>query len=132
MNMNRFYIKKRGKMNNQIIIKLILPIALLASGCAVEPQKVVPEPYLLGQVSFHKVCANCHGADAIGSNKAPRLIHSRYSEENFSNKKVAKTIMNGSSSGAMPSQKNKVTKEDIKQIIKYLRYSQKDITPENS
>jgi mono/diheme cytochrome c family protein len=130
--MNRFYIKKRGKMNNQIIIKLILPIALLASGCAVEPQKVVPEPYLLGQVSFHKVCANCHGADAIGSNKAPRLIHSRYSEENFSNKKVAKTIMNGSSSGAMPSQKNKVTKEDIKQIIKYLRYSQKDITPENS
>jgi mono/diheme cytochrome c family protein len=130
--MNRFYIKKRGKMNNQIIIKLILPIALLASGCAVEPQKVVPEPYLLGQVSFHKVCANCHGADAIGSNKAPRLIHSRYSEENFSNKKVAKTIMNGSSSGAMPSQKNKVAQEDIKQIIKYLRYSQKDITPENS
>ena len=123
---------KRGKMNKQIIIKLILPIALLASGCAVEPQKVVPKPYLLGQVSFHKVCANCHGADAMGTNKAPRLIHSRYSEENFSNKKVAKTIMNGSSSGAMPAQKNKVTQEDIKQIIKYLRYSQKDITPENS
>ena len=119
-------------MNKNLILKLILPIAVLASGCAVEPQKVVPEPYLLGQVSFHKVCANCHGADAIGSNKAPRLIHSRYSEENFSNKKVAKTIMNGSSSGAMPAQKNKVTKEDIKQIIKYLRYSQKDITPENS
>ena len=123
---------KRGKMNKQIIIKLILPIALLASGCAVEPQKVVPKPYLLGQVSFHKVCANCHGADAMGTNKAPRLIHSRYSEENFSNKKVAKTIMNGSSSGAMPAQKNKVTQEDIKQIIKYLRYSQKDITPEIS
>jgi hypothetical protein len=40
--------------------------------------------------------------------------------------------MNGSSSGAMPAQKNKVTQEDIKQIIKYLRYAQKDITPENS
>jgi hypothetical protein len=27
----------------------------------------------------------------------------------------------------MPAQKRKVTEEDIKQIIKYLRYSQKDI-----
>jgi mono/diheme cytochrome c family protein len=119
-------------MNKKVIIKLLLPIAVLASGCAIEPQKVVPEPYILGQASFHKVCANCHGADAMGTNKAPRLIHSRYSEANFSNKKIAKTIMNGSSSGAMPSQKNKVKQEDIKQIIKYLRYSQKDITPENS
>ena len=123
---------KRGKMNKQLILKLILPIAVLASGCAVEPKKVVPEPYVLGQASFHKVCGNCHGADAMGTNKAPGLIHSKYSEENFSNKRVAKTIMNGSSSGAMPAQKNKVTQEDIKQIIKYLRYSQKDITPENS
>ena len=119
-------------MNKKLIIKLILSIAVLASGCAIEPQKVVPEPYILGQASFHKVCANCHGADAMGTNKAPRLIHSRYSEANFSNKKIAKTIMNGSSSGAMPAQKNKVNQEDIKQIIKYLRYSQKDITPENS
>ena len=122
----------RKKMNKKLIIKLILPIAILASGCGIEPQKVVPEPYILGQASFHKVCANCHGADAMGTNKAPSLIHSRYSEANFSNKKVAKTIMNGSSSGAMPAQKNKVTQEDIKQIIKYLRYAQKDITPENS
>ena len=122
----------RKKMNKKLIIKLILPIAILASGCGIEPQKVVPEPYILGQASFHKVCANCHGPDAMGTNKAPSLIHSRYSEANFSNKKVAKTIMNGSSSGAMPAQKNKVTQEDIKQIIKYLRYAQKDITPENS
>jgi hypothetical protein len=35
--------------------------------------------------------------------------------------------MNGSSSGAMPAQQTKVTQEDIQQIIKYLRYSQKDI-----
>ena len=131
--MASLYIKiDGGKMNKKLIIKLILPIAVLASGCAIEPQKVVPEPYILGQASFHKVCANCHGADAMGTNKAPSLIHSRYSEANFSNKKVAKTIMNGSSSGAMPAQKNKVNQEDIKQIIKYLRYSQKDITPENS
>ena len=72
-------------MNKKLIIKLILPIAILASGCAIEPQKVVPEPYILGQASFHKVCANCHGADGMGTNKAPGLIHSKYSDiVNFS------------------------------------------------
>jgi hypothetical protein len=40
--------------------------------------------------------------------------------------------MNGSQSGAMPAQKRKVTEEDIKQIIKYLRYSQKDIESSNT
>ena len=44
---------------------------------------------------------------------------------------MAKTIMNGSSSGAMPAQKSKVTQEDIKQIIKYVRYSQKDLSTTN-
>jgi len=115
-------------MNKRSHIKLILSIALLASGCAIEPQKVVPEPYTLGQSVYHNVCANCHGADAMGTNKAPSLIHAKYSKENFSNKKIAKTIINGSSSGAMPAQKTKVTQEDINQIIKYLRYSQKNIT----
>jgi mono/diheme cytochrome c family protein len=118
-------------MNKRSLIKLILTAAVLVSGCAVEPQKVVPKPYMLGQSAFHNVCANCHGADAMGTNKAPGLIHARYSKENFSNKKIAKTIMNGSSSGAMPAQKTKVTQEDINQIIKYLRYSQKDIKKAN-
>jgi cytochrome c5 len=111
-------------MKNKMILKLIIPLTLIASGCAIEPKKVVPEPYLLGQTVFHNVCANCHGADAMGTSKAPGLIHKRYGKESFSNQKIAKTIMNGSSSGAMPAQKTKVTQEDIKQIIKYLRYSQ--------
>tara|TARA_B100000470_G_C19726820_1_gene362661 strand:- start:524 stop:919 length:396 start_codon:yes stop_codon:yes gene_type:complete len=119
--------EKRQQMKRNLILKLIIPLTFLASGCAVEPQKVVPEPYVIGQTTYHNVCANCHGADAMGTNKAPGLIHARYSKENFSNKKIAKTIMNGSSSGAMPAQQTKVTQEDIQQIIKYLRYSQKDI-----
>jgi len=118
-------------MNKRSVIKSSLTVAVLVSGCAVEPQKVVPEPYILGQAAYHNVCANCHGADAIGTNKAPSLIHAKYSKENFSNKKIAKIIVNGSSSGSMPAQKRKVAQEDINQIIKYLRYSQKDITKAN-
>jgi cytochrome c553 len=119
-------------MKKNLSLKLIIPLIFLSSGCAIEPQKVVPEPYLIGQTTYHNVCANCHGADAMGTNKAPGLIHTKYSKENFSNKKIAKTIMNGSSSGAMPAQKTKVTQEDIKQIIKFLRYSQKDIATPTS
>ena len=114
-------------MKNKILIKLILPLTILATGCAIEPTQIVPVQYINGQTQYHKVCANCHGADAMGTRKAPKLIHERYTKANFSNGKIAKTILRGSSSGAMPAQKTKVTEADIKEIIKYLRYSQKKI-----
>jgi len=111
-------------MKNRILIKLILPLTVLVTGCAIEPTKTVPIQYITGQTQYHKVCANCHGADAMGTRK---VIHERYAKENFSNNRIVKTILRGSSSGAMPAQKTKVTEGDIKEIIKYLRYSQKEI-----
>ena len=114
-------------MKNRILIKLILPMTILVTGCAIEPTKIVPIQYITGQTQYHRVCANCHGADAMGTGKAPTLIHERYTKANFSNGKIAKTILRGSSSGAMPAQKTKVTEANIKEIIKYLRYSQKEI-----
>ena len=114
-------------MKNRILLKLILLLTILVTGCAIEPTKIVPIQYITGQTQYHKVCANCHGADAMGTNKAPKLIHERYAKVNFSNQKIAKTILRGSSSGAMPAQKTKVTEADVKEIIKYLRYSQKEI-----
>ena len=114
-------------MKKRKLTKLILPLTILATGCAIEPTKTVPIQYITGQTQYHKVCANCHGADAMGTGKAPKLTHERYNKANFSNGKIAKTILRGSASGAMPAQKTKVTEADIKEIIKYLRYSQKEI-----
>ena len=115
-------------MRNRSLAKLFIPLTLIMAACAgPTPQKIVPGEFEAGQVSFHKACAGCHGVDAMGTNKAPNLIHAKYSKDSFSNNKIVKVIMNGSQSGAMPAQKRKVTEEDIKQIIKYLRYSQKDI-----
>jgi aromatic ring hydroxylase len=62
----------------------------------------------------------------MGGNKAPKLIQRKFVTSNYSNKRIAMTIINGSSSAAMPSQKTKVSEEEIYEIIKYLRYSQKD------
>ena len=101
-------------------------IMLSIIGCTIKPQKSVPEDYVAGQKYFHQVCANCHGVDAVGGNKAPSFLQEKFLPTNFTNGKIAKTILNGSSSGAMPSQKNKVNDEQIKEIIKYIRFSQRE------
>jgi len=82
----------------------------------------VPQPYKKGQQVFHKVCSNCHGSDAMGKHtQAPRLIDEEYL--NFSDADIRETIENGTDK--MPPQKKSVTSEEITEIIKYLRYSQK-------
>ena len=111
-------------MKNLILTAFIFFSYLLNTACTVEPRKTVPEEFQAGQTHFHRVCANCHGSDAMGGNKAPKLLQEKYNSENFSNGKIARTILNGSSSGSMPSQKGKVSDKEIKEIIKYLRYSQ--------
>ena len=105
---------------------LIALFPFLFIGCAIEPKKTVPEKYKLGQISFHKVCAQCHGADAMGGKRAPNFLQKKFIPKNFSNGRIARTIINGSDSGAMPSQKKRVTDKEIGEIIQYIRYSQKE------
>jgi len=103
---------------------IIIMVSII--GCTIKPQKSVPEDYVAGQKYFHQVCATCHGADAAGGNKAPTFLQEKFHPKNITNGKIAKTILNGSSSGAMPSQKNKVNDEQIREIIKYIRFSQRE------
>ena len=84
---------------------LIVLFPFLFTGCAIEPKRTVPEKYKLGQFSFHKVCAQCHGADAMGGKRAPNFLQKKFIPKNFSNARIARTIINGSDSGTMPSQK---------------------------
>ena len=103
-----------------------IPLALLAcvAACSPQPTKEVPQEFKKGQEYFHRVCSNCHGSDAMGMNsKAPRLIDTDYIEKEFSNDEIRETILNGTDK--MPPQKNNVTADEITEIIKYLRYSQK-------
>ncbi|QPJ65616.1 MAG: cytochrome c [Candidatus Nitrohelix vancouverensis] len=105
--------------------RLSLTLSLLAlTACGPQPNLVVPEPYQEGQKIYHKVCGNCHGADALGKNvKAPKLIDEEYLAVHFSDDDFKNQIIDGSDK--MPSMKGKVSDADIDQIIKYLRYSQK-------
>lgn len=112
-------------MKSWIYISLALLLSALITSCAVKPNKTVPEEVRAGQEHYHRACANCHGPDAMGGGGAPSLIQEKFSSANFSNMKFVRTILNGSDSGAMPSQKRKVSEQETQEIIKYIRYSQK-------
>ena len=102
-------------------------VAILLScvaACAPQPTQEVPQKFKKGQEYFHRVCSNCHGSDAMGKQtKAPSLINTDYIEKEFSNDELREAILNGTDK--MPGQKNNVKTDEITEIIKYLRYSQK-------
>ena len=108
---------------NRLIFIVSLSLFGITS-CAPKATLEVPEPYKKGQNVFHKICSNCHGSDGMGKHtKAPKLIDEEYLAPNFTDDDISETILNGTDK--MPSQKKNVTAEEITEIIKYLRYSQK-------
>ena len=104
---------------------LITTALIFISSCAPpQPTKIVPAEFKTGQNYYHRVCANCHGADALGKQtRAPGLIDPEYLPENFSDEEMYKQIIEGSDK--MPPQRNKLSDPEVAEIIKYLRYSQK-------
>ena len=108
----------------QIFRTLLAAILVFIFSCAPpQPTKKVPVEFEAGQNYYHRICANCHGADALGKQtKAPGLIDVEYLPANFSDDEIREQVVEGSDK--MPSQRNKVSDAEIDEIIKYLRYSQ--------
>ena len=104
---------------------LITTALIFISSCAPpQPTKIVPAEFKAGQNYYHRVCANCHGTDALGKQtRAPGLIDPEYLSENFSDEEMYTQIMEGSDK--MRPQRSKVSDSEVAEIIKYLRYSQK-------
>ena len=108
----------------QTYIFLVAVILIALTSCSPKPTIKVPAEFESGQNNFHRVCANCHGADALGKQtRAPGLIDPEYFSENFSDEEMYKQIIEGSDK--MRPQRNKLSDPEVAEIIKYLRYSQK-------
>ena len=108
----------------QTYIFLVAALLISLTSCTPKPTIKVPAEFVSGQNHFHRVCANCHGADALGKQtRAPGLIDPEYFSENFSDEEMYKQIIEGSDK--MPSQRNKLSDPEVAKIIKYIRYSQK-------
>jgi mono/diheme cytochrome c family protein len=110
------------KFNSLIFI---VSLALFGiTSCTPKATLEVPDAYQKGQNVFHKICSNCHGSDGMGKHtKAPKLIDEEYLAANFTDDDIRETILNGTDK--MPPQQKNVSAEEITEIIKYLRYSQK-------
>lgn len=99
-------------------------LLIFLTSCSPQPKIEVPDAYKPGQKTFHKICSNCHGSDARGHyTQAPSLIDTDYLPEIFSDDEIRETVIHGTDK--MPSQRNKVSDEEIGEIIRYLRHSQK-------
>ena len=108
----------------QTYIFLVTGILIALTSCSPKPTIKVPAEFESGQNNFHRVCANCHCADALGKQtRAPGLIDPEYFSENFSDEEMYKQIIEGSDK--MRPQRSKVSDSEVAEIIKYLRYSQK-------
>ena len=125
--MNSYINFKIQSFHSKILLMTIFGLlGQFLIGCAIEPQKTVSEKYRIGQINYHRVCAQCHGADAMGGGRAPTFLQEKFNPKNFPNRRIVRAILNGSDSGSMPSQKNKVTDDEIREILKYIRYSQRE------
>ena len=103
---------------------LVTGILIALTSCSPKPTIKVPAEFESGQNNFHRVCANCHGVDALGKQtRAPGLIDPEYLSENFSDEEMYKQIIEGSDK--MRPQRNKLSDPEVAEIIKYIRYSQK-------
>ena len=107
----------------QTYIFLVAVMLIALTSCTPKPTISVPAEFKSGQNHFHRVCANCHGADALGKQtRAPGLIDPEYLFENFSDEEMYKQIVEGSDK--MPPQRNKLSDPEVAEIINYIRYSQ--------
>ena len=77
-----------------IEVTLMTTVIVFMSSCAPpQPTKIVPAEFKAGQNYYHRVCANCHGTDALGKQtRAPGLIDPEYFSENFSDEEMGPMV----------------------------------------
>ena len=83
-----------------------------------------PDPAVLGQEVFSRVCAECHGANAEGSTSelnAPALDASEHASEH-PDQQIHDWVVNGKLGlgREMPAQGDKLTDEEVHAVIAYL------------
>lgn len=90
----------------------------------------VPADLQAGEGKFKANCAVCHGVGGVGTNQGPPLVHKIYEPNHHSDATFQRAAASGVKAhhwefGNMP-KIDAVTPEDVDQIIKYVRWLQKE------
>lgn len=90
---------------------------------------VVPADLQTGEAKFKANCIACHGAGGAGTSQGPPLVHKIYEPNHHGDAAFQRAAANGVKAhhwefGNMP-KIDGATPEDVEQIIKYVRWLQK-------
>lgn len=109
-------------------------LAVLAACDAAPPQQTIsgtatPAEFQTGEAKFNASCSACHGARAAGTDHGPPLVHKIYEPKHHGDAAFQLAAANGVRAhhwefGNMPKVEG-VTTEDVDQIVKYVRWLQK-------
>jgi len=126
-------------MESSHILRVCLLIVLLSAtqACSqngVEPKATgtvasAPAEVRDGEQKFNTNCSTCHGIGGIGTTHGPPLVHKVYEPNHHGDAAFQRAAANGVKAhhwqfGDMP-KIDAVTTEDVDQIVKYVRWLQK-------
>ena len=88
-----------------------------------------PAELQAGETKFNANCAACHGSQAAGTDHGPPLVHKIYEPNHHGDPAFQRAAANGVKAhhwefGNMPKIES-VTPEDVDQIVKYVRWLQR-------
>jgi cytochrome c oxidase cbb3-type subunit 3 len=119
---------KFGNMNTRIIaLTLIILSLIISSSFAVQSDNSPVLKLTLkekasiieGMHLFRKHCGSCHGSNARGG-RGPDLTDGRWAYGN-SDDEIFTSISEGRSASHMPQMKGRLTEDEIRKIISFLR-----------
>ncbi len=126
-------------MKSSKLLRVCLLIVLLSATQAcnqngVEPKATgmvgsAPAEVRDGEQKFNTNCSTCHGIGGIGTTHGPPLVHKVYEPNHHGDAAFQRAAANGVKAhhwqfGDMP-KIGAVTTEDVDQIVKYVRWLQK-------
>jgi putative heme-binding domain-containing protein len=105
-------------------VRLLVLMALWAAGGSVwsqTPQQSLRQGAVStrGKQTFASTCANCHGLDGKGGERAPNIVE-KATVQRFSDAKISHIIENGVPGTGMPAF-HSLARSDVQAIVAYLR-----------
>ena len=122
-------------MNPRLAYVVLMILLGLFSACDASPPKeamsggAIPAELQPGEAKFNAHCSVCHGQRAAGTDHGPPLVHKIYEPNHHGDPAFYMAAANGVRAhhwefGNMPKIEG-VTSQDVEQIIKYIRWLQK-------
>ena len=115
------------------VVLCVLSVAPACSQGESAPKAVatgtVPAELQTGEAKFKANCSACHGVGGVGTSQGPPLVHKIYEPNHHGDAAFQRAAANGVKAhhwefGNMP-KIDAATPEDVDQIIKYVRWLQK-------